>query len=94
MSPSAALSWASVALGLTAAGLWFWSTRVRHLRRRSELDRARDGDFWRTTSDPEVLEHPYKTALLQNDWNRRAAIITALSVVCQALATITAPHGP
>ena len=34
---STALSWTTVVLGLLAAVLWFWSTRVRYMKHHADI---------------------------------------------------------
>lgn len=67
-------AWAAVALGLIAAWLWYKST-ASVLYDPAEAKRDHD------------LVNIFATVEAQSKWNRRAAIATALSLVCQATAS-------
>jgi hypothetical protein len=78
------------AIGIVAAGLWYYASRIRWTTAR-ELkmlpgDNGPHGEFFgKTYFMPGGLE------AYQNDigkWNSRAALATALSMTCWALQTI------
>lgn len=71
-------TWAAVALGLLAAWLWYRST-ASVLYTPEEAKRDHD------------LVNIFATVEAQSKWNRRGAVATALSLVCQAIASALQP---
>lgn len=80
--------WGAVVLGFIAAALWFWATVIK-VRTRDDPTTER----WIDVDEKTGFETDiYATAKAQTYWNRWAAGATAISMLCQALATAIAQH--
>ena len=73
MDSALVATWVAALVGILAAFLWYESSRLIHY---SPEEAKRDHDL---VSYPATVES-------QSKWNRRAAIATALSLVCQVIA--------
>lgn len=87
-----AFTWASIAAGALAAGLWYRSTQISFRKRRVDI-RPEEYSVWLHTDNPDVMEQPFLTAKAQSKANALAAGVTALAILLQAASLIAHRYG-
>lgn len=86
--PIATFNWVSVAFGLVAAGLWYWSTRVEVLHDPNAVDDQGITPMSITVESTIAGKRAdvLSTAARQVIWNRWAAMAASAAALCQAVA--------